>query len=208
MRSALAAVITLLVAAALLARASRAEPPPPMEPRELGKIITALRARPALRPQLASARFAAEVFAVKTLEVPVGSPLETLGPWSDDGAMFAAEAGIGALGCGPLEPARRATASALLEEYGDALPALLRAYTLGQEGKASASAELFSGFIAQQLPKGPCPGEHPMYSFRRVGRLGLALQCLQRVAPGRDVSKEKATLRRAEQCAANNHAVG
>jgi hypothetical protein len=95
-----------------------------------------------------------------------------------------------------------------LNEYGDALPVLLRAHVLGQQGKTADAAALFSTFITTQLPPGECPGEHPMYSHRRTARMSRALQCLERFAPKRDLSKERDALRRAQGCAANNHAVG
>lgn len=205
MRSLLAAVATLLVAAALLARASRAEPPPPSESRDIKKVIAALEAKkPALRAELASVRWAAEVAGVTQVSAPVGSSLETLGPWGDNEALLGVESG-----CAPLDEKQLASAAALLKEYGDALPVLLRGHVLGQQGKTTDAAALFSGFIATQLPDGrACPGEHPMYSHRRVSRMSLALQCLERFAPKRDLAKERAALRRAKACAADNHAVG
>lgn len=201
--SLLAAVATLLLAAALVARSSRAEPPPPSEARDIKKVIAALKAKPALKAELASVRWAAEVVGVTQVSAPVGSSLETLGPWGDNETLLGVETG-----CAPLDEKQLAAAGALLKEYGDALPVLLRAHVLGQQGKPDEAAELFSRFVTTQLPPGECPGEHPMYSHRRTGRMSRALQCLERFAPKRDLSKEKAALRRAESCAANNHAVG
>ena len=70
------------------------------------------------------------------------------------------------------------------------------------------AATLFGGFIDKEMPAGACPGEHPMYSYRRIGRLSCALQCLKVFAPGRDVSSQENRLKRAEGCANANHAVG
>ncbi len=208
MRSFFAAVVVLALSVTLLARSVSAEPPPAMESREVKKIIAALKKKPALKGQLASVRFDAEVFGATELQAPVGSSLETLGPWGEDGALFGAERSIAGLACGPLETDKLKAASAILKEYGESLPLTLRAYTLGQEGKKAEAADLFASFIDQQLPAGTCPGEHRMYSGRRIGRISFALQCLQVLMPERDVSKQQKTLQRAEDCAKNNHTVG
>ena len=152
-------------------------------------------------------RFAGEVLGTKSLQAPIGSTLETLGPWSDNGALLGAEQSIASRGCGALSADELKAASALLKEYGEALPQTLRAYTLGQEGKKAEAADQFASFIDQQLP-GACQGEHPMYSYRRTSRISFALQCLKAFAPTRDVSAQEKTLQRAQDCAKNNHAVG
>ena len=209
MRSLFAAVVVLGLSGLLLARSVSAEPPPPMEGREVAKIIEGLKKKPALKTELASVRFFAEALGQKSLQVPMGSPLETLGPWGDNGALREAERSIGARECGALSAAEMKAASAILAEYGDALPVTLRAYTLGQQGKKPEAAELFATFIDQQMPDGPsCPSEHPMYSYRRTARISFALNCLTVLAPARDVSKQQKRLQRAQDCSKNNHAVG
>lgn len=95
----------------------------------------------------------------------------------------------------------------ILKEYGEAVPPTLRAYTVGQQGRKAEAAEFFATFIDQQLPAA-CPSEHPMYSYRRTSRMSFALQCLEVMAPARDVSAQKKRLERAQACAKNNHAVG
>jgi len=201
MKSLFGALVVLGLSIALLARA---EPPPAMERRELSKIIAALKTKAAL----ASVRFYAEVLGAKELQAPVGSTLDTLGPWSDDGALLGAEQLIDRAACGPLAPAQLKVASALLTEYGDVLSPSLRAYTLGQQGKTAEASDGFAAFIDAQTPGVGCPGEHPMYSYRRVARIGFALRCVKAFPPARDVSKLEKALKRAEQCAKNNTAVG
>jgi hypothetical protein len=206
MRQLLAAAVVLGLAVALLSQTVSAEPPPAMERREVARILPALRAKPALKAELASVRFFSEVLGQDSLQVPIGDPLESLGPWGDNGALLASEAGLGT--CGPLTAEQLKAANAILNDYGDAVPVTLRAFTLGQQGKKEEAAKLFAWFIDQQLPKGSCPGEHPMYSHRRISRIGVALQCLKQFAPGKDVKAQEKQLQRAEECAANNHAVG
>lgn len=208
MRSLFVAFAVLGLAVALLSRSVFAEPPPAMEPRELSTIIAALKTKPALKTELASARFYGEVLGQRSLQAPIGSELVTMGPWGDNGALLGSEQEIGSHQCAALTPTELTAASALLKEYGEALPPTLRAFTLGQQGKKSEAAALYVAFIDQQLPAGGCPSEHPMYSHRRTGRIGLALQCLKVFAPSRDVSAQERKLKRAQDCAANNHAVG
>ena len=178
-----------------------------MEPRELKQIVEALKKKPALKTELASVRFAGEVFGTKSLDVPLGAALESLGAWSDNGALLVAEQAIASRGCGALNAGELKAASAILKEYGDAVPQTLRAFTLGQQGKKAEAADQFASFIDQQLP-GACQSEHPMYSYRRASRVSFALQCLKAFAPTRDVSAQEKTLQRAQDCAKNNQAVG
>jgi hypothetical protein len=206
MRQLLAAALVLGFAVALLSRSVSAEPPPAMEPRQVAKILPALKAKPTLKAELASVRFYSEVFGRDSLQVPIGDPLESLGPWGDNGALLASESAIGE--CGALDAKQLSAASAILKDYGDSVPVTLRAFTLGQQGKKDEAAKLFTTFIDQQLPAGKCPGEHPMYSHRRINRIGIALQCLKKFAPGRDVKAQEKQLERATTCANNNHAVG
>jgi hypothetical protein len=209
MRSLFAALVVLGLSVLLLARSVSAEPPPPMEGRDVQKIIEGLKKKPALKTEIASVRFAAEVLGQKSLQVPMGSTPETLGPWGDNGALLDAERSIGGRECGALSAAELKAASAILAEYGEAVPVTLRAYTLGQQGKKPEAADLFVSFIDQQMPDAPsCPGEHPMYSHRRTGRISFALKCLNVLAPARDVSVQKKRLQQAVDCAKNNHAVG
>ena len=207
MRSLFLAVAVLGLAVALMSRSVFAGPPPPMESRELKQIVEALKKKPALKTELASVRFAGEVLGTKTLQVPIGSKLDTLGPWSDNGALLGAEQSIASRSCGALNADELKAASALLKEYGVALPQTLRAYTLGQEGKKAEAADQFASFIDQQSP-GACESEHPMYSYRRTSRISFALQCLKAFAPTRDVSAQEKTLQRAKDCVKNNNAVG
>ena len=207
MRSLLVAVVVLGLAVALLALPVSAEPPPPMERRDLAKITAALKAKPELKSSLASVRFYGEVLRQTALQAPTGSPLETLGPWGDNGALLGSEGVIANHKCEALGADELAKASAIMKEYGDALPVTLRAYTLGQQGNKEEATKLFTTFIDEQLPKGACPSEHPMYSHRRSRRIEFALQCLKQFG-AKDVTAQEKQLRRAEECARNNHAVG
>ncbi|MDP2275963.1 MAG: hypothetical protein Q8K32_34790 [Archangium sp.] len=208
MRSLLVACAVLGLAVALLARSVSAEPPPPTEPREISKIVEALEKKPGSKSELASVRFYAEVFAQKSMQAPIGSPLETLGPWGDNGALLGSENQIAARACGALTAKELEAASAILKAYGESVPLTLRAFTLGHQGKKTEAAALFRSFIDKEKTVAACPSEHPMYSHRRTSRLSFALQCLKVFAPGKDVSAQQKVLERAESCAMNNHAVG
>ncbi len=208
MRSLLVACAVVALWVALLSRNVSAEPPPAMEPREISKIVEALEKKGASKSDLAAVRFYAEVFAQKSMQVPIGSPMDALGPWGDNGGLLGSENQIAARACGALTPKERESASAIYKEYGEAVPLTLRAFTLGQQGKKADAAALFTSFIEKEKTSAACPSEHPMYSYRRTSRLSFALQCLKVFAPGKDVSAQQKILERAESCAANNHAVG
>lgn len=208
MRSFLVAAAVLgLAVAALASRSVSAEPPPASGPRDIAIIVEALKKKPTLKGELASVRFISEVLGEKTLDVPVGSSPETLGPWGDNEALLRSEMFLGVRSCGALTPAELKAASAILADAKDAMPLTLRAYTLGQQGKKKEAADLFVSFIDQSF-SGTCQGEHPMYSYRRTTRMKFALRCLEVLAPERNVSAQKKKLDAAEVCAKNNHAVG
>lgn len=207
-RSLVGALSVAVFAVLLIGRSVLAEPPPPMEEREVKPVIEALKKAKGRRSDLAAVRFYAEVFDGTTLSAPVGAPLETLGAWGDNDALMSAEASLS--GCVDLPPEKQKVASALLKEFGNDLPVLLRAYTLSGEGKKKEAKELFvSTYESVAIPlKGSCPGEHPMYSHRRTGRMNLILQCIKGVDSKTDLKKFEALMERANFCAANNHAVG
>jgi len=208
MRSLLVAAVVLgLAVAALSSRAVFAEPPPASGARDIATIIDALKKKPALKGELASVRFLSEVLGEKTLDVPLGSSPETLGPWGDNEALLRSEVFLGARACGALKPEELKAATAILGDAKEAMPITLRAYTLGQQGQKKEAADLFASFVDQSF-SGQCRGEHPMYSHRRTKRMKFALQCLGVFAPGRDVTAQQKKLDAAEACAKNNHAVG
>ena len=96
MRSLLVAAAVLGLAIAALASSSVfAGPPPESGPRDVKLIIEALKKKPAMKGELASVRFLSEVLGETTLDVPVGSSPETLGPWSDNVALLRSELLIG-----------------------------------------------------------------------------------------------------------------
>lgn len=206
-RSLVGALSVAVFAVLIIGRSVFAEPPPPMEEREVKPVIEALKKAKGRRSDLAAVRFYAEVFDGTTLSAPVGAPLETLGAWGDNDALMSAEASLS--GCVDLPPEKQKLASALLKEFGTDLPVLLRAYTLSGEGKKKEAKELFVSTYESIAPaKGACPGEHPMYSNRRIGRMTVILQCIKTVDPKTDLKKFEALMERANFCAANNHAVG
>ena len=208
MRSLLVAAAVLGLAIAALASSSVfAGPPPESGPRDVKLIIEALKKKPAMKGELASVRFLSEVLGETTLDVPVGSSPETLGPWSDNVALLRSELLIGVKACGPLTPAELKAAGAILAEAQETMPITLRAYTLGQQGKKKEAADLFATFVDQSFT-GQCAREHPMNSYRRTTRMKFALKCLKAFAPERDVSAQQKQLEAAELCAQNNHAVG
>ncbi len=202
MRTLLAAVTAVLVGVVLVARVGFAEPPPPMEQRPVEKVVAALQAKKDRKADLAAVRFNAEVFGATTVSAPVGSPLETLGPWSDNTALLEAEASMN--GC----VAPRKSAVALHKEYGDTLPPLLRAYALAADDKKADATKLLVSTLESQAITGACPSEHPMYSHRRSGRLTYMLACIKTLDPKRDLKPLQKHIDRANECATNNHAVG
>jgi hypothetical protein len=206
MRSVIAAVTVLLVSVVLLARAGLAEPPPPMEKRDIKKAIAALEKEKGRRGDLAVLRFASEVLAQTHVNGPVGSPITTLGAWSDNETLLSVEAALG--GCGALDAEKEKKASALLKEFGGDLPLVPRAWTMGREGKKTEAAALLVDELKRfDLSKG-CPGEHPMYSYRRISRMEVLLSCVKTFDPKRDAKPLQDLLEKAKACAANNHAVG
>lgn len=104
MRNLFVGVVMVAVAVLVLARSSRAEPPPATEPRKVGEVLAALKATKAPPETLSAVRWYAEVTRGTVVEAPVGSPADTLGPWSDNGPLLDAERALG--DCAPLQPAR------------------------------------------------------------------------------------------------------
>lgn len=206
MRNLFVGVVMVAVVVLVLARSSRAEPPPETEPRKVGDVLAALKATKAPPETLSAVRWYAEVTRGTVVEAPVGSPADTLGPWSDNGRLLDAERALG--DCAPLQPADGKAAAALLAEYRGALPVALRGMALAQSGKVDEAAALYREATLSMLPAGACPSEHPMYSHRRAGRMQRQLSCLERWQPKADHAAVKKAVERAKSCAANNHAVG
>lgn len=203
MRNWVMAAAVLGVAGWTLVRVSHAGPPPPMERRELSKVLNALEKAKASPAEVATLRYARDVFGDTHVSAPVGSPLTTLGAWGQSSALASIEQHLS--GCAPLTEAQRTAAVALLKQGG--LPEPVRAFTLGESGKADEAAAALSAWVLGLQPK-DCPREHPMYSYQRVGRMQLGVQCLHRFAPKLDLHEVTQALERAQACAANNHAVG
>ncbi len=195
----------VLVVVVVVVRAVHAEPPPPMESRSAAEVLQALEQSKTNSSTLAAVRWYVEVTHGTTLEAPVGSPKTTLGAWSDNGALLAAESALGS--CEPMKKEDAAAALALLKRTGDALPPLLRGVALREKGDATGAERAFVDEARATLPAAGCPSEHPMYSFRRVSRLSVMASCLARWK-AKDAAAVKALLERAKTCAANNHAVG
>lgn len=206
MRNLVVGVLVMAFAVLVLARSSRAEPPPAMEPRKVADVLAALKATKAPAPTLSAVRWFAEVAHGATVDAPIGSPLHTLGPWSDNGPLLDAENALG--DCAPLKEADAKAAAALLAEFGAALPPALRGMALAQAGKVDEAAALYRETTLAMLPAGACPGEHPMYSHRRASRMQRQAACLERWQPKGDHAAVKKAVERAKACAANNHAVG
>ena len=205
MRSLLAAVSVVVLASLVLARTVLAEPPPQTETRDIKKVLEALGKVKERTRDYAALRFYAEVFGGDSVSAPVGSPMDTVGTWGDE-ALLLPEGSLGS--CEGVGEEGKKAAARLVKEYGDTLAPQLRAYTLGLEGKNKAAADLFALSVEAMAPGKSCPGEHPMYSGRRVGRMTRLLGCIQRLDPKRDVSKLKKLVDQAQQCLENNHAVG
>jgi len=181
--------VAALLAASVASAASSSPPPPRPAPRPISQLIAELRTKPYARTFLASARYAAEVFGAESSE---GNAEDT----------------IQARGCGPLTPAELKAASALLAEYPHDLAPSLRAYTLGQQGKIKMAVTLYTELIGRlhaEVAKA-CPGETPSLSDSRAGRAKLFLQCIQRLAPTRKVTKQQKELLDLEHCARSNSA--
>ncbi|MDX2009330.1 MAG: hypothetical protein SFW67_04020 [Myxococcaceae bacterium] len=207
MRDRLLAVAVGAAAFFVLVRSSSAEPPPPMEARSVATIIAALKASKAPPDLLSSVRWYAEVVQGETLQVPVGSPPQSLGAWSDNGALLASERASPT--CEALPAERSKAARALLAEYGEALPASLRGLALAEAGKPDEAVQVFTRFATASFaePNG-CPGEHPMYSSRRVTSLERVRACVRRWVPKGNHAAIETLLERAKGCAASNRRVG
>jgi hypothetical protein len=207
MRASLLAGLVGVFAFTVLLRSSRAEPPPPMEPRKVSDILPALKASKAPADLVSSVRWYAEIVHGETLQVPVGSPPQSLGAWSDNGALLASEQANPT--CAPLGAPEAQAARALLTEYGAALPAPLRGPALAEDGKPAEAVKVYTALAqaAFSQPAG-CPGEHPMYSARRVARLERVRACVLRWAPDEAHPAVNEALRRAKACLASNRAVG
>lgn len=178
-----------------------------MENRDVKQVIAALEKQKGRRADLAAVRYFAEVYGGTMISAPVGSPLDSLGAWSDNSALMSAESSLN--GCKDLPPEKQKAASALLAEFGADLPVLLRAGAMAGEGKKKEAAALFVSTLESMAPPSTdCPSEHPMYSYRRVGRMKLIIECVKTIEPKRDVTKLDELIKRANFCAANNHAVG
>lgn len=195
----------VVVMGLLLVKVGHAEPPPPMEERPAGEVLKALEQAKAKPRTVAAVRWYVEVAHGKTISAPKGSEKTSLGAWSDNNALLAAESALGS--CEPMKKDDAAAALALLAQYGDSLPTLLRGAALKEKGDAEAAAAAFLDEAQSSLPSTTCPSEHPMYSFRRVSRLTVMTRCLERWQ-AKEAAEVKALLERAKQCAANNHAVG
>jgi hypothetical protein len=207
MRAPLVALVAAVLVVVGLVQSSRAEPPPAMEPRKVTDILAALKKTKAPPDILSSVRWYADVAHGETLQVPVGSSPQTLGAWSDNGALLASERASGT--CEPLGAAESKAAQALATEFGTGLPASLRGVALADAGKATEAVKVFTELGRSMFPdEAGCPGEHPMYSHRRVERLSRVRACVQRWAPKADHASVEKLLERAKSCAANNHAVG
>jgi hypothetical protein len=206
MRSRLAAAAVVLVALTVAVRTGRAEPPRPTEPRPIADVLAALQATKAPKETVAAVRWYADVTHATTIAAPVGSPKTTLGQWSDNGPLLAAEEELG--DCAPLPAAEAKAVTALHAEFQDALPPGLRGFALAQAGKTKEAVSLYRATALSMLPDGACPSEHPMYSYRRAGRMERMLQCVRRWAPKEDVADLSKAVDRAKRCAASNTAVG
>ncbi len=196
MRSLLGALAVLVVSGLLVSSAVLAGPPVSQPARAMRDVIAELERQPQARAQLAAARFDAEVFGATTVE----------GSSSTVTAMLR----IHQRGCDALSPAELKAASALLSEFGDALPVPLRAYTLGQQGKGAAASSLLAAHVEAltvEVTKG-CPAEHPAAGGARLWMVEVALQCMRVFTPQRDLTAQQKLRDAAQRCAASNHAAG
>lgn len=206
MRAPLTAAVIAVFSLVVLVRSSRAEPPPAMQSRPVAEVLDALKKSKADATTISAVRWYAEVLHESELQAPVGSAKTVLGPWGENGPLMDAENALG--DCAPAEPAEAKAIAALFKEYGDALSPGLRGYALAQAGRVDDAAALYRQSVMALKLDGPCPSEHPMYSYRRVGKMNRLLSCLKRWQPKADWKPVEKDIERARTCAANNHAVG
>lgn len=200
MRILLAAVMAVAVGFMLVSRTSHAGPALMPEERPVDTIIAALTTEKNRRAELATVRFGAEVLGAKTVPVPPGSALSTIGSWADATTLLT--------DCAPMNADQQKKATALRTEFGDALPAVLTAWTIAGEGNKPEAVKRFTRAIDAYGIKGECPGEHPSSSYRRVSRLSAMISCVRTIDPKYDTSALLKVLEKANACAQNNHAVG
>lgn len=205
MRSLLAAVVvTLLAASALVSRSSHARTPPAAEYEVRALIDELSKKKNAPRTGLATVRWYSDVFH----GVEISAPKNLDADGAATAAVRPAENLILGRACAPLTGPELAAASKVLAEFDEALPVTLRAYTLGSQGKGQEAAELFMKNALSWAVKKECPGEHPDSSGRRVRAIRFGLQCVKTFDPKRDVKALEEAERKAQECKANNHAVG
>lgn len=206
MRALFGAVAVLTVSVLVLSRAVFARDSLPEELRSTEVIIAALQKLPKARGELATVRFYAEVLGGKSLRVWPSMDSSDTG---NSNALPIIEQEIDKRACAALGAPELAAAVDLSKEYGETLPAVLRAYTLGHQGKTKEAATMLASYLDGVAPlKGECRGIHPDDAQEAIARVSVAVRCLEVFTPKKDLSKQRKQLQKVMGCALNSNVVG
>lgn len=110
----------------------------PWVQRPIAEQVAVLEKLPKAKPELALVRFYGEVLGGKTVKAYPSLDRDEGG---SSHAISAIEAEL-YRSCDALGPKELAAAGALVKQYGDALPPVMRAYMLGQQGKKDDSPRI------------------------------------------------------------------
>jgi hypothetical protein len=200
MRAMLPAAAVLGLVALLTSRSVLAAPPP-SKTRPMKKVLVELAKDPALKPMLASARYAAEVFKAEAAEQAPTGQLDVISPVIR--ALTQRQ-------CAALTKQELQASNGLLAAYGSTLPPLVHAFALGQSGKKTEAGDEFLRLadVAAVPRSGICPDERRSTSSLRLEHLQLIWKCVRAVDPKRDTTRLGQQLDKAEACAMTNTSGG
>lgn len=196
MRSRLAAVVvTCLAALILVAPRVHAGQRAPAMTVPVKEALVKMNKAKAPKAAIATVRFYAEVLDGTALEFYFND-------FSNAGNVGEGIAGaLEKTSCGPLSPEKLKVASALLAESNDALPADLRGYVLGQQGKAEQAAPLLLAAIEAMQPLDRCVSTHPDDFGHHTRRVDAWIGCYEKLAPKADKKRVEAVRKKLSDCA-------
>lgn len=205
MRSLFAAAAVVVFAVLTFSRSVQAGEELPSVQRPIAEQIAVLEKLPKAKSELALVRFYGEVLGGKTVKVYPALDKDETG---SSHALSAIEAEL-YKSCAALGPTELAAATALTKQYGDVLPAVMRAYTLGQQGKKDEASKMFAAYLDEVAPlKGECNATHPDYANEAITHVSFALRCMEAFTPKRDLSRAKKQVEKVMTCVLNSHVVG
>lgn len=203
MRSALAAVVVLLIVGVLfLAPSGRAGERVPSSPVPVKVALEKMKKnRSTPKGAIALVRFYAEVFDGKTVEL-FQNDVSSAGLTNEHvvDALVKSQ-------CAPVSEAQLKAGAALVTEYGEALAPELRAFVLGQQGKAAEAAPLFLQALETMQPLDRCYSVHPDDVGAQGNRLSAWMTCTRKLAPATSPKKLEALEKQSMKCMAESFGV-